>query len=196
MRIFILFILLPTTIFAQDFELKNFNDRRDEISKRGMLALGGWASTNFVASGIAISQTKGQERAFHEMNIYWNTVNMALAVGGLLQIRKNQGKEKDILKSIEEQQTLEKILLLNAGLDVAYMLGGAYLIQRGKNELNNNRANQFKGFGQSLILQGGFLFIYDLMMYRSHRRNWKKSGIREKLQLIPQANGISFILRF
>lgn len=198
MRFCLLFLLLFLNCqsFAQDFNLQSFNERRDEISKRGMFALGGWATTNFVVSGVLSSQRKGEERAFHEMNIYWNSVNAALAISGLLQIRKNQGNEKDFLKSIEEQQSLEKVLLFNAGLDIAYMLGGAYLIQRGKYTSNLSQANQFKGFGQSLLLQGGFLFVYDVLMYRSHHRNWKKSGIRDELQILPRASGVSIIYRF
>ena len=51
--------------------------------------------------------------------------------------------------------------LFNAGLDVGYMATGAYLWERGIRKDSRG----LKGYGQSLILQGGFLFTFDLIMY-------------------------------
>jgi hypothetical protein len=70
---------------------------------------------------------------------------------------------------------------LNAGLDVAYVMTGFFLIEKGKNSANN--ADRLKGFGYSLILQGGFLFAFDLIMYFTHSHN-------ADLMLYPVIDGI------
>lgn len=58
---------------------------------------------------------------------------------------------------------MQKILLFNAGLDVGYMLGGVYLLERGKREVKN--AERLRGFGRSILLQGAFLFVFDLSLH-------------------------------
>ncbi|MEZ4981724.1 MAG: hypothetical protein R2769_09095 [Saprospiraceae bacterium] len=45
-------------------------------------------------------------------------------------------------------------------MDVAYIAAGAYLIEKGKNADEN--ADLWKGFGQSIALQGGFLLLFDI----------------------------------
>ena len=46
------------------------------------------------------------------------------------------------------------------GLDVCYMLAGAILKNRAGKMSSENQARNI-GFGNSLILQGGFLFVFD-----------------------------------
>lgn len=53
--------------------------------------------------------------------------------------------------------------MFNAGLDVGYVLGGLYLTERAKSAAKN--PERLRGFGQSIVLQGGFLFVFDLAMY-------------------------------
>ncbi|MDV7397852.1 hypothetical protein RZS08_41005, partial [Arthrospira platensis SPKY1] len=67
--------------------------------------------------------------------------------------------------SIDSHYGMQKILLFNAGLDVGYMLGGAYLIERAKNTPLDKNPDRLKGFGQSIVMQGAFLFLFDLGTY-------------------------------
>jgi hypothetical protein len=66
---------------------------------------------------------------------------------------------------VAEFQNFEKILLFNAGLDVGYMALGAFLWERGLRK----DSDRLTGYGQSLILQGGFLFTFDLVLYFMNR---------------------------
>ncbi len=61
---------------------------------------------------------------------------------------------------------MQKVLLLNAGLDVGYMAFGGYLWQRGSSEDNA----RLTGYGQSLILQGAFLMAFDLTLFALNNR--------------------------
>ena len=91
-------------------------------------------------------------------------------------------------RSTEEQYKIQKILLFNAGLDIGYMLGGAYLIERSKNTANN--PERLRGFGKSIILQGGFLFAYDLITY------FTLAADNDQLQLLLSGDGVGMSWRF
>jgi hypothetical protein len=75
---------------------------------------------------------------------------------------------------------MQNIFIFNAGLDVGYMAIGLYLMERSKNASKNQ--DLLKGYGSSLILQGGFLFAFDLVMYFVHKSN-------ANLQMYPLMNG-------
>ena len=128
-----------------------------------MIILGSWALGNMVWGGIAASNTTGQTQAFHQMNLYWNSVNLLIAGLGYWQASK-EVPSNDLLETMTAQGKMEKILLFNAGLDLAYMAGGMYLKERG---LRINK-DKFVGFGKSIILQGAFLLTFDALMYTFH----------------------------
>ena len=56
-------------------------------------------------------------------------------------------------------------MLFNAALDLGYMVGGVYLMERSK---NSEQSERLKGFGQAVIVNGGFLLIFDSIMYYMH----------------------------
>jgi len=82
------------------------------------------------------------------MNAGWNVVNAGLASFALLDNKPIQPKK------------LAKIFWINAALDVLYIAGGVALRQQGL-EKNNP---QWVGWGDSIILQGGFLLTFDSLM--------------------------------
>ncbi len=45
----------------------------------GMGILGGWALANITIGAYGWSQQSGQESYFHQMNLFWNTVNLGIA---------------------------------------------------------------------------------------------------------------------
>lgn len=183
MRATLLIILMMgfSGLFAQENELKAFNERKDQIGKRSMYALGGWAVGNFAVSGAMIGFSSGPERYFHEMNIYWNVVNIGLAGLGILGSRKQ--KDRNLLETINAQHSTEKIYLLNAGLDVGYIFGGLYLTELAHR--TPAQFDRFTGFGQSIILQGGFLLVLDTVMYfiYKNQRNKKLQPILENIDV-------------
>jgi len=64
------------------------------------------------------------------MNVGWNLVNAGLAVFGLLSAHPGQVAGLSLADSLTAQFNFEKILLLNAGLDVAYIATGSWLRAR------------------------------------------------------------------
>jgi hypothetical protein len=69
---------------------------------------------------------------------------------------------------IKDFNSLQNFLLLNAGLDAAYIMTGFYLKERAK---NSSSAERLKGYGNSLLLQGGFLLLFDVSLYFIHQSN-------------------------
>ena len=139
--------------------------RRQHVNRIGMSVLGGWAVAN-IALGSILYLTETGEPAFHQMNALWNTVNLGLATAGLVQAFRGT-QPATFAKEIRAQHSLEKILLLNAGLDVGYMAFGLYLMRLDEGQF----AASYPGWGRSLVLQGGFLFAFDIVMFLIHRQN-------------------------
>jgi len=150
-------------VFSQSDDLLSFNQLNQQRQKRAMLVLGGWAVSNIAVGAALRGQHQGVEREFHTMNIGWNVINLGIATLGYIAANKMDPSGMDLYSSIQSHHGFQKTLLLNAGLDVGYMLGGLYLIERSKKADKN--AARLKGFGRSIILQGGFLFVFDLVNY-------------------------------
>ncbi len=53
---------------------------------------------------------------------------------------------------------------------MGYIMTGMYLLERSKNA--DNHKKRLKGYGQSIIVQGGFLFLFDVIVYYFQHQNW------------------------
>ena len=174
-------------------EVAAFNQERFRKQKVSMIVLGSWAVGNIAVGATLASQRDGESRYFHGMNAGWNLINLGLATAGYISATKGDPTSLTLMESINEHHRLQKIFLFNAGLDVGYMLGGAYLMERAKN--TENKPERLRGFGRSIILQGAFLFAFDLGAYF-----WQAAG-NDELQPILQGlslhgNGVGLNLRF
>lgn len=180
MKFFLLFSLSYTlSSFAQP--LLEFNQERFQTDKRLMLGLGSWASANFLVSGVGWATVpKGEAYYFHQMNVLWNTVNIGLAIPGYFNAKKSN-PNLTFAETIKIQHKTEKIFLINSGLDIAYISSG--LLLRSNAKTNLTKRDQFNGFGNSLLMQGGFLFLFDLTAFFIHNQHAKKV-------LYPKMNAI------
>ena len=126
-----------------------------------------------LASGIATGQTDGSAHYFHQMNIGWGAVNLALAATGYAAARRaahTPAGPADRAGAVRGQLRTENLYLFNAGLDVAYLATGAYLLEKSHNPATGNPA-RWRGYGQSLLLQGGFLLLFDGFQFAAHHRH-------------------------
>jgi len=158
--IFPLLFLLVLPVSAQGLgDLEVINQTRLDYNKQGMLILGSWAVLNLLLGSIASFRTRGQSQAFHQMNAYWNVVNLGIAVFGFWQA--SQVAVLNFWEVLVAQQEIEKILLANAALDFGYIALGLYLIERGR----RTEKDKWLGFGKSIVLQGAFLLLFDVILY-------------------------------
>jgi hypothetical protein len=90
----------------------------------------------------------------------WGLIDALIAlIGGISTQNKiaalpNPGDEQAQQK---EKSSLKMILWANAGLDVLYVLGGAWVARSDKGD------GVRRGHGLGIMLQGGFLFVFDFL---------------------------------
>ncbi|WPP53135.1 DUF6992 family protein [Catalinimonas niigatensis] len=170
--------------------LTNFNKNRQQITNIGMITLGSWAIGNIAVNGLLMSRASGSTYYFYQMNALWNVVNLGLAGFGYYNSLQMNPETVSLANSVDEFYGLQKTLLFNAGLDVAYLAGGFYLIEKAKNSERNRE--RFMGYGRSIILQGAFLLAFDSILYFI-----LENQSEDLLPLLnTSANGIGFRLRF
>ncbi|WP_084443799.1 DUF6992 family protein [Hymenobacter roseosalivarius] len=151
---------------SQEAPTAIFDAERAALDRRGMYVLGAWAVSNVGASGARYFATTGSEKYFHQMNVGWGAVNLALA--GVSFLGSSRAPSSDRAATTKAQLRTENIYLLNTGLDAAYIMGGFYLKERARTRPTQRRQDQLKGYGQSLLLQGGFLLAFDGVMFAAH----------------------------
>lgn len=155
-----LFSAVSQTINQEVHKFKHTNETL-------MTCLGSWAATNFIASGIGWSQSQSVRwNSFHQMNVFWNVVNAGLAVPGFIKARKQTDFEDESVFKKEQLKT-ERLFLVNSGLDLIYISSGAFLMGTANKKPETQERNL--GFGQGIILQGGFLLAFDATAYLVHR---------------------------
>ncbi|SNR53769.1 MULTISPECIES: DUF6992 family protein [Hymenobacter] len=162
-------------------DLPLINHARELLVERGMGVLGTWALLNLVVSGYYVKRTDARTEAhhFHLMNVAWNVVNTLLATWGILQAHPNQVTTLTLAESLAAQFTFEKILVLNVGLDAAYLCVGSWL--RAQASSAAQRPERLLGFGRSLWVQGGFLLLFDAGSYLVYHQY-----AADLLALLPQ----------
>ena len=171
---------------------KDFAKSYQKTNQSGMWILGTWAAGNMLIGGIAwASGVQGEKKYFQQMNFAWNIVNLGLAGFGLHQAYTSETLSWQ--EAIGNHHQMQKILLFNAGLDVAYMATGFFLIEKSKNA--SKLPERLSGFGKSLILQGSFLLLFDVSMALAHQSNAPK--IRKFLEKVQvEGSQLTFKLYF
>lgn len=175
-------------------DLTEFNQERLNLDKKLMLGLGSWSIANVGVSSYGWATTENEAKYFHQMNVMWSGVNLALALPGYLKAKKGDASSFSFAETWREQGKTEKVFLFNTALDVFYMTGGFYLKQRALNEPENY--HRYRGWGNSLIMQGGFLFAFDLaatILHTRHRRA-KLDGFLENIDLSDNGLGLKYRL--
>ena len=165
-----LFFLVSNYCVSQVKTLNEFNNDRVNITRKSMTVLAGWGAANLLYSGIAAGSASGSHKYFQQMNLIWGGVNFTLGASGLIFTKNKDGL--DFKQSLKKQLTIEKVYLFNTGLDVAYVVGGFYFKEKAKNSFSNY--DRYHGYGNSIILQGVVLFLYDGAMYLIHHNHGKK----------------------
>ena len=81
---------------------------------------------------------------FWSMNIFWIAIDLGIVVWSLLD-------------PIVEVEAFRRVLAINGGLDIAYLVTGLILVTR--------RDRLASGFGAAILVQGLFLLIFDLVWW-------------------------------
>ncbi|HTD99757.1 MAG TPA: hypothetical protein VK668_10735 [Mucilaginibacter sp.] len=166
----LLLIIVCSHAFAQD-SLKTFNADRIRTTANGMAILGGWGVANLGVGAIGWSgSTTPQSRYFYQMNVIWGAADFGAALLGYAGTQKYKKKTLTATETIREQNRIEKVFFVNGCFDVAYLGVGTYLTLAG----NSRNSPIMKGYGTSILMQGGFLLLFDGLMYKAEKGNGTK----------------------
>ncbi len=137
------------------------------------ITLGSWAVANFATSlALMDNHSAPYNKYFYHMNIYWNVVNVTIAGFGLASAYKKDFNNYDLLTLKDDQDKIERLMLMNACLDVVYITGGmvmdAYSYKLKKNP------DILDGYGKSMVFQGAFLLLFDTSFYFIYKSNYKR----------------------
>ena len=194
-KIIILICLAGVSLpaFSQKDILIKYEKERINYSKRSMLVLGGWSAANMIVSGIATNTRNREMRYFHQMNVMWGGINLAIAGLGYWGAGREKIDNPTLADVLKHQNKIEKTYLINAGLDVVYIGAGLLMNKTSDNQKNPDK---FKGYGNSIMLQGGFLLLYDAIIYSIHRKHGKQLNGMEKLTVSGGPGSLSLVYNF
>jgi hypothetical protein len=132
----------------------------------------GWAAASLLAG---VWWRRSRDARLHgagDQFIAWGAVDGLIAAGGIAGARKNARRLED--GTINSQQhtldarRFERIVWVNAALDIGYIAGGERLIQR-------STGSPYRlGTGWGILIQGTFLLIWDIflaLIIRKYRRD-------------------------
>lgn len=183
-----LLLFMAIEVFSQ-ISPENFAQKSLSTQNTGMLILGGWAAANLIVGGYGWSKTTGQEKYFHQMNFMWNLVNLSIAGFALYSNAHTSIETLSISEVVTKHLKTEKVLLINAALDVGYV--GTGFLLRHYSTKSDKFNSLLKGYGNSLILQGVFLLVFDLSLY-----GVLHSQRIEFLGVTPTLNGLALTAKF
>jgi hypothetical protein len=113
-----------------------------------------------MAVGLGLQLAGPFWRGVGAQAVGWGLIDAGIAWFGRWSARRRQARLPDPLAAVpvvKETRNLRRLLWLNAGLDVGYMLAGWWLARtRGVTQ------PAWRGHGWGIIIQGGFLFLFDL----------------------------------
>lgn len=118
---------------------------------RTLAAVGG---SSVLAGLLAARSGSATVRAFGRQTAGWGAIDLAIA--GVATLRPPPASATK----------LRKVLLVNAGLDVGYILGGAHLMWHRPRFGGRITAGESRAHGAAIVIQGGALLILDTVHAR------------------------------
>lgn len=185
--------LLVLAAWSQN-NYEDFHEKSYAINRTGMYVLGSWAIANMASGAAGWAFTDGATMRFHQMNLFWNTVNLGIAGFGLYTSLKSAGNFMTSDEIIHQHLKMENLYVINAGLDVLYIGAGFYL--RHLSTKKPKRHDLFLGYGNSVILQGAFLLVFDAVMWGVQRTNRLDFLQHISFSVVPETAAMKIVAYF
>lgn len=181
MRLF--FILALLTLYASlsygQTDYGAYASKYNNISNTGMYVLGSWAIANIATGAIGWAKYSGEKMYFNQMNLFWNVINISIAGFALYSSHNTDYTAVTLQEILARQVKTENLFLINSAIDVGYI--GAGLLLKHLSSDSVNRSDMLRGYGNSVILQGSFLLVFDAVMFTVLRT--VRNGFLENIDL-------------
>lgn len=139
-------------------------DRTSDVERSLLGVLTGWAAGSVAVGGVlwraGTRSDNAVLRAFGRQSAAWGAIDGVIAAIGWS--RRRSGAQQT------RAADLRRVLAVNAGLDVGYVLGGIWLIaaRESLGRRPGYSADQATGDGAAVIAQGTFLLVLDAVHAR------------------------------
>ena len=117
------------------------------------LRLLSWGGLSILAGAAWLLGTEPTWRGFGLQALAWGAIDALIAAFGLRGLESKLTAPLDLAEAARRAGWLRHVLMVNAGLDVLYILGGAWL------SANPDPYNA--GMGWGILVQGAFLLLFD-----------------------------------
>ena len=154
-------LLISFSVNGQDSI--QFQKRLFKVQQKSNIVLSGWSLLNVGISPLCTKNLFNPVTSsdyFHSGNFNWNLINIGISSLGHYSVYRNSQKNWTISELNLRKKRLERALIFNVALDIIYLASGA-LLKYTANPNDTVNYPSFQGGGNSLILQGGFLLIFD-----------------------------------
>lgn len=146
------------------------NALRIRQRRQGFTALVAWSGASIVSGAIGWPTSQREWAWFHQMNLAWGVVNAAIGIPAVVGAFREQPGQFDLAGSIAADRRFQTVMVLNAGLDVAYITAGVFMLERGLLD----DSDLLIGWGASFIVQGTWLLLFDASMAAVNGRRGAK----------------------
>jgi esterase/lipase len=134
-------------------------DFQDALSRRLLL----WSAVSIAAGVILLLAGDAFCRGFGLQAVVWGAIDAGIALFGRRGSEKRQASARPGPETTQrEGRHLRRLLWINTGLDVLYVMVGLGLVYT-----LGGRNPSLAGTGWGIVLQGGFLFLFDLLHARA-----------------------------
>ena len=127
-----------------------------------MPVLLGWGLGSLAAGLVWMRSSSQWLRGLGGQFVGWGAIDGLIAGFALRGAERNAARLAggEISPAVHDQQAVqfERIVWLNAVLDIGYLAGGLWLLRRGANQPNR------RGMGLGVLIQGAFLFVWDILL--------------------------------
>ncbi len=139
--------------------------------QRRMSLLLGWGILSIIVGFVVQRNSQPFWKQFGLQALIWGAIDAALALFGLNSANKKEERyalgELGTTDEHKEARSFYRILLINTGLDLGYVAGGVWLMQRFKTRSDR------RGMGLGILIQGLWLFLFDGLVSQEVRKPWK-----------------------
>lgn len=165
----------PLNLRIEHDELDDFDARFYLILRKHLAVLAWWSILNLLAGILALFFAQGVWYYFLMMGLIWGIINFVITVvifEHTFYRKFSQGG--DAYARIDAQRHVDRLMFLNIGIDSAYIFVGCWLREHSF-VAEVAHPELWLGFGWSIIIQGLFLLIQDILVTRLHHINYERA---------------------
>ena len=145
-----------------------------------------WSGLSILTGIILLFSSDPFWKGFGIQSAIWGAIDGGIAIAGRYNTRKKRSISISPEQLAKEAKKLRSILLLNTGLDVLYIIFGILLAF-----VFSSKSFFWQGNGYGIILQGIFLFLFDLI----HAQMVPTGGVFTNMQAFQEPEHLPFLLQ-